>query len=391
VKKTVAVLALAVVILLSTASLAFAGFYCQDGADMLSPEVEQQIEHMGEELNKATKGDLSTGVQIGFVSVPSLKGRDIKQVALEKARQEGYGSDEKDNGALLFVALNDHKMRIETGYGLEGSITDATAKRIIDNVLTPAYRKGDFDGGTLEAYSQMIVLGKAAASGARTDSVAPTPKTNAFVKVLLGILGVLAFGVVGLLFVGFRKSSEEGSVVLEYNPRPPVPPTPKEKQLNNIVYFPKLARAAHYNAGGHLVRQFSLHFEQDGINSARRLVGAKEYTSQDMTIPMLFSSLVGLVATTGIPKTFLQTPPPMSGVPQANADAERRRRDEEERQRRRRREEEEEEQRRRRDDDFNSFGGGGLGSFGGGGSDFGGGFDIGGGGDFGGGGADGGW
>jgi uncharacterized membrane protein YgcG len=132
-------------------------------------------------------------------------------------------------------------------------------------------------------------------------------------------------------------------------------------------------------------------FEQDGINSARRLVGAKEYTSQDMTIPMLFSSLVGLVATTGIPKTFLQTPPPMSGVPQANADAERRRRDEEERQRRRRREEEEEEQRRRRDDDFNSFGGGGLGSFGGGGSDFGGGFDIGGGGDFGGGGADGGW
>lgn len=86
--------------------------------------------------------------QIGILIIPTLGSDEyLEGYSLKVARQWGIGEKDKDNGVLILVAKNDRKMRIEVGRGLEGDLTDARANRIIREVLSPAFRKGDFAGG----------------------------------------------------------------------------------------------------------------------------------------------------------------------------------------------------------------------------------------------------
>ena len=66
------------------------------------------------------------------------------------------GRKKIDDGALLVVAKDDHKLRIEVGYGLEGALTDVTSRRIIDEVITPKFRSGDFAGGIAAGVDRII-------------------------------------------------------------------------------------------------------------------------------------------------------------------------------------------------------------------------------------------
>jgi uncharacterized protein len=66
------------------------------------------------------------------------------------------GRKKIDDGAILVVAKNDRKLRIEVGYGLEGALNDVTAKRIIDEIITPKFRSGDFAGGISSGVDQII-------------------------------------------------------------------------------------------------------------------------------------------------------------------------------------------------------------------------------------------
>ncbi|HEY0851433.1 MAG TPA: TPM domain-containing protein [Bradyrhizobium sp.] len=98
------------------------------------------------------------GSQIAVLIVPTTDGEAIEQFSLRVAEAWKIGRKKVDDGALLVVAKNDRRLRIEVGYGLEGVLTDVTTKRIIDEVITPKFKGGDFAGGISDGVSRMIGL-----------------------------------------------------------------------------------------------------------------------------------------------------------------------------------------------------------------------------------------
>ena len=96
------------------------------------------------------------GAQIAVLLVPSTGGEPIEQYALRVAEQWKIGRKKVDDGAILVVAKDDRALRIEVGYGLEGALNDATAKRIVSEAIVPRFRQGDFYGGLSAGLDRMI-------------------------------------------------------------------------------------------------------------------------------------------------------------------------------------------------------------------------------------------
>jgi uncharacterized protein len=96
------------------------------------------------------------GSQIAVLIVPTTQPETIEQYSIRVAEAWKIGRKKIDDGALLVVAKDDHKLRIEVGYGLEGALNDVTTKRIIDEVITPKFRSGDFAGGISAGLTRII-------------------------------------------------------------------------------------------------------------------------------------------------------------------------------------------------------------------------------------------
>src|ERR1700761_3063384 len=96
------------------------------------------------------------GSQVAVLIVPTTQPETIEQYSLRVAEAWKIGRKKIDDGAILVVAKDDRKLRIEVGYGLEGALTDVTAKRIIDEVITPKFRSGDFAGGISDGVNRII-------------------------------------------------------------------------------------------------------------------------------------------------------------------------------------------------------------------------------------------
>ena len=105
-----------------------------------------------------TLKDLETrkGSQIAVLIVPTTDGEAIEQFSLRVAEAWKIGRKKVDDGALLVIAKNDRRLRIEVGYGLEGALTDVTTRRIIDEIITPRFKAGDFAGGISAGVNQII-------------------------------------------------------------------------------------------------------------------------------------------------------------------------------------------------------------------------------------------
>ncbi len=98
------------------------------------------------------------GSQIAVLIVPTLDGEDIAQFGIRVADKWKIGRTKVDDGVILVVAKNDRKLRIEVGYGLEGAIPDAIAKRVIAEIITPYFKAGDYSGGIAAGVGQLIKL-----------------------------------------------------------------------------------------------------------------------------------------------------------------------------------------------------------------------------------------
>jgi uncharacterized protein len=96
------------------------------------------------------------GSQIAVLIVPTTEPETIGQYSIRVAEAWKIGRRRIDDGALVVIAKNDRKLRIEVGYGLEGALNDATARRIIDEIITPSFRSGDFAGGINAGIDRMI-------------------------------------------------------------------------------------------------------------------------------------------------------------------------------------------------------------------------------------------
>ncbi|WP_439924251.1 TPM domain-containing protein [Nitrobacter sp. JJSN] len=96
------------------------------------------------------------GSQVAVLIVPTTEPETIEQYSIRVAEQWKIGRKKVDDGAILVVAKNDRKLRIEVGYGLEGALTDVTSKRIIDEEIVPKFRSGDFSGGISAGVDRML-------------------------------------------------------------------------------------------------------------------------------------------------------------------------------------------------------------------------------------------
>ncbi len=98
------------------------------------------------------------GSQIAVLIVPTTQPEEIEQYGIRVADQWKLGRKGVDDGAILIVAKDDRRVRIEVGYGLEGALPDATANRILDETIKPRFKQGDYDGGVEAGVEQMIAV-----------------------------------------------------------------------------------------------------------------------------------------------------------------------------------------------------------------------------------------
>lgn len=112
-----------------------------DDAGILSDGIQQKLTSVLQQQEQ------QTGDQVVVVTLKSLQGYPIEDYGYQLGRAWGIGQKGKNNGALIIVAPNEHKARIEVGYGLEGVLTDAQSRVIIDEVMRPAFKQGDYDAG----------------------------------------------------------------------------------------------------------------------------------------------------------------------------------------------------------------------------------------------------
>src|SRR6202000_162271 len=99
-------------------------------------------------LTQTLRGlELRKGSQIAILIVPTTEPETIEQYSIRVAEAWKIGRKKIDDGALLVIAKNDHRLRIEVGTGLEGALTDITSRRIIDEVIAPRFKQGDYAGG----------------------------------------------------------------------------------------------------------------------------------------------------------------------------------------------------------------------------------------------------
>ena len=129
---------------------AHGGFWVHDEANVLSSDTKASLEYTLQHERDSSSN------QIAILIVPSLNGESLEDFSLRVAEEWKLGKKEKDNGVLLFIAVNDRKIRIEAGYGLEGVLTDALSSRIIRNEIAPRFREGDYDGGVQAGVAAII-------------------------------------------------------------------------------------------------------------------------------------------------------------------------------------------------------------------------------------------
>jgi uncharacterized protein len=144
-------------LLVAFAALAFFAVAAQAALDF-PPLAGQRVVDEAGVLSGDTKAKLTallaeheqqTGNQVVVATLKSLRGTSIEDYGYQLGRAWGIGQKGKNNGALIIVSPATHDVRIEVGYGLEGTLTDAQSTLIIHNVMFPAFKKGDYDSGVL--------------------------------------------------------------------------------------------------------------------------------------------------------------------------------------------------------------------------------------------------
>ena len=172
-----------------------------DRAELLDTQSEARLTSM------LAAHEQASGEQVVVVTLPNLQGRSIEEVGLALGREWGIGQKDEDTGALLIVARDDRRIRIEVGYGLEGRLTDAQSSVIINRIIAPAFQQGDFTRGIVEGTEAMIqVLG---GDPLRTAATQPAMPMHAQEPGGFGILGFFLM-LVAIFVIGGGRGGRGG-------------------------------------------------------------------------------------------------------------------------------------------------------------------------------------
>lgn len=161
-----------------------------DYAAMLSPDTSDQLE------NRLATFEQEQSTQIVILTVMTLGGVPLEEFSLKVAEKWQIGQQGRDNGALLLVARNEREVRIEVGYGLEGSLTDLAAGRIIRHQIIPHFKQGKFDLGILNGAQAMMEAVNGEFSTDESSGSGESPDIGGFAVMLAAVLFFIgkAFG-----------------------------------------------------------------------------------------------------------------------------------------------------------------------------------------------------
>ncbi|WP_312812773.1 TPM domain-containing protein [Brevundimonas sp.] len=162
-----------------------------DNADILTPQQEAEL------TQKLAILEQQTTDQLVVVTLPSLNDYDIADYGYQLGRHWGIGQKEANNGALLIVAPNDRKVRVEVGYGLEGILTDAFSALTIQNYILPPFREGDYYSGInagVDQISYQLTLDPEEAAARAAEMATQVEEGGSGAGILIIIIGV--FGVI---------------------------------------------------------------------------------------------------------------------------------------------------------------------------------------------------
>lgn len=123
-----------------------------DNAQILSAEVNRLLS------DSLKMHELRTTNQVAILTIPTLDDESIEDFANRVFNEWKLGQKGKDNGVLILIVPSERRMRIEVGYGLEGTLTDLAAGRIIQYIMTPKFREGDYDGGITDGALAVISI-----------------------------------------------------------------------------------------------------------------------------------------------------------------------------------------------------------------------------------------
>lgn len=194
------------------------------------PQLQGRVNDYAGILSPATKGQLESvlktlestdSTQIVVLTIKSLQGDSLEDFSLRVVETWQIGQKGLDNGALLLVAKDDRKIRIEVGYGLEGKLTDLTAGRIIRDVIAPRFKQGNFDQGIIDGVGAIVatVRGQYSAAEAQLNARSTKPDVGGLLtimififfvfgsmfrksKLIAAVAGGIASPLLGLLFFG---------------------------------------------------------------------------------------------------------------------------------------------------------------------------------------------
>ena len=170
-----------------------------DQANIIPVETRTAIEPKLADL------ETKSGIQLVVATVKSLEGQEIEPYANDLFRTWKLGERTKNNGVLLLVAPNDRRVRIEVGYGLEGTLTDALSKVIIANAVTPRFKTGDFGGGISRGVDDIItVLTTDSSEWQQRPSLRLDSPSTSQIPAWIFVVGLIAVTALAIVSPGFR-------------------------------------------------------------------------------------------------------------------------------------------------------------------------------------------
>jgi uncharacterized protein len=163
------------------------GMRIHDEAKILSPAFVEQLEH------RLQTDEDSTSNQIAVLIIRSLDDYPIEDYTLKVVEKWKLGQADKDNGVLLFVAVDDRKVRIETGSGVEGVLPDAVCNQIIRNEIAPHFRQSDYEGG-IQAAVDAITKAISGEYEGEPQTSAPRKRGGSILPFLIILIIIIIIG-----------------------------------------------------------------------------------------------------------------------------------------------------------------------------------------------------
>ena len=162
-----------------------------DGAHLLPADVTEAL------TQKLIAYDQDSGNQLVVVTVPTLDGYPLDEWGYQLGRHWGIGRKGANTGALLLVDSGEHKVRIEVGYGLEGTLTDALSDDIIRKTIVPKFKQNDYPGGISDGVDAILAV-----LGGQVEQVRQQQRHDNFSNLLLAIF--IVFILLRVVMAGFR-------------------------------------------------------------------------------------------------------------------------------------------------------------------------------------------